>query len=205
MGGRQSVQTDVERRPRSNSAVEAAAEIGANTRRHASTSAVSTRDGTHHAHGSTSDSDDDGGGTASSNIHAGSLSGFRLITSSGRPLNRSHLAQFFQSQGPSGRAHHRRSMGMFQLLAQDVKCPVCNTVVPSDDAEVHLVMCLTRPRLTYNDDVLTDDKGECAICLEDMAVGDKIARLPCLCIYHKKCIDDWFERKNCCPEHPGDD
>ncbi|KAK6051829.1 hypothetical protein COOONC_10667 [Cooperia oncophora] len=107
-------------------------------------------------------------------------------------------------------------------------------------------------------DVLTEDKGECTICLEEMLTGAVIARLPCLCIYHKqsrllqlityallctppppirrfptytehkrdlknetnkfiilanfvlmlilfRCIDDWFKRKNCCPEHPGDD
>ncbi|CAD5207248.1 unnamed protein product [Bursaphelenchus okinawaensis] len=88
---------------------------------------------------------------------------------------------------------------------RDVKCPVCHKRIPSDEAEVHLVMCFTRPKIAYNEDVLSDEKGECAICLEEMDVGQTIARLPCLCIYHKKCIDDWFRRKNCCPEHPGDD
>ncbi|NP_001360589.1 E3 ubiquitin-protein ligase ZNRF1 [Caenorhabditis elegans] len=98
--------------------------------------------------------------------------------------------------------HSRRSVPVFMM---DMKCPVCHKVVPSDDADIHLVMCLTRPKITYNDDVLKDDKGECSICLEDLEAGHKIARLPCLCIYHKQCIDDWFKRKNCCPEHPGDD
>lgn len=59
-------------------------------------------------------------------------------------------------------------------------------------------------RVTYNVDRLTQDKGECAICLEDLAEGNVIARLPCLCIYHKKCIDSWFKRRPVCPEHPGD-
>lgn len=36
------------------------------------------------------------------------------------------------------------------------------------------------------EDTLTEDKGECVICLEELAKGDTIARLPCLCIYHKK-------------------
>lgn len=36
------------------------------------------------------------------------------------------------------------------------------------------------------DDVLLEDKGECVICLEELATGDNIARLPCLCIYHKR-------------------
>lgn len=35
------------------------------------------------------------------------------------------------------------------------------------------------------DDVLSQDSGECSICLDDMVQGDTIARLPCLCVYHK--------------------
>ena len=37
----------------------------------------------------------------------------------------------------------------------------------------------------FTEDVLDEDKGECVICLEEMEQGDTIARLPCLCIYHK--------------------
>lgn len=36
-----------------------------------------------------------------------------------------------------------------------------------------------------SEDVLSKDAGECAICLEELQQGDTIARLPCLCIYHK--------------------
>jgi len=85
-----------------------------------------------------------------------------------------------------------------------IKCPVCSKFVLPDDIECHLVMCLTRPRLSYNEDVLNDAKGECVICLEELSAGDTIARLPCLCIYHKGCIDQWFEVNRSCPEHPGD-
>ncbi|KPI97129.1 E3 ubiquitin-protein ligase ZNRF2 [Papilio xuthus] len=85
-----------------------------------------------------------------------------------------------------------------------IKCPVCSKFVLPDDIECHLVMCLTRPRLSYNEDVLSDAKGECVICLEELCAGDTIARLPCLCIYHKGCIDQWFEVNRSCPEHPGD-
>ncbi|XP_047416562.1 E3 ubiquitin-protein ligase ZNRF2 isoform X1 [Sciurus carolinensis] len=122
------------------------------------------------------------------------------------------------------------------------KCPVCSKFVPSDEMDLHLVMCLTKPRITYNDtiqpsrqlrfsldyftfqlllfstaiiegsrtknksseDVLSKDAGECAICLEELQQGDTIARLPCLCIYHKSCIDEWFEVNRSCPEHPSD-
>ncbi|XP_035791815.1 E3 ubiquitin-protein ligase ZNRF2-like [Anopheles albimanus] len=85
-----------------------------------------------------------------------------------------------------------------------IKCPVCSKFVMPDDIECHLVMCLTKPRLSYNEDCLADAKGECVICLEDLSPGDIIARLPCLCIYHKGCIDKWFEVNRSCPEHPGD-
>ncbi|XP_047663667.1 E3 ubiquitin-protein ligase znrf2-like isoform X6 [Tachysurus fulvidraco] len=30
-------------------------------------------------------------------------------------------------------------------------CPVCSKFVASDEIDLHLVMCLTKPRLTYND------------------------------------------------------
>ncbi|NXP11089.1 ZNRF1 ligase, partial [Thinocorus orbignyianus] len=69
-----------------------------------------------------------------------------------------------------------------------------------------------------SEDVLSKDAGECAICLEELQQGDTIARLPCLCIYHKRqvflgmpikfqkvvCIDEWFEVNRSCPEHPSD-
>ncbi|XP_073667618.1 E3 ubiquitin-protein ligase znrf2 [Paramisgurnus dabryanus] len=84
------------------------------------------------------------------------------------------------------------------------KCPVCSKFVSSDEMDLHLVMCLTKPRVTYNEDVLVKDTGECAICLEELIQGDTIARLPCLCIYHKGCIDEWFEVNRSCPEHPSD-
>lgn len=84
------------------------------------------------------------------------------------------------------------------------KCPVCSVFVSSDEMDLHLVLCLTKPRVTYNEDVLTKDAGECAICLEELQQGDTIARLPCLCIYHKSCIDEWFQVNRSCPEHPSD-
>ena len=37
--------------------------------------------------------------------------------------------------------------------------------------------------------------GECPICFEDMEVGDKVARLECLCVFHYKCIKSWIQKK----------
>ena len=36
------------------------------------------------------------------------------------------------------------------------KCPVCSHIVLPDEAEYHLVMCLTKPRINYN--------GESMLC-----------------------------------------
>ncbi|KAG8430582.1 hypothetical protein GDO86_020351, partial [Hymenochirus boettgeri] len=30
------------------------------------------------------------------------------------------------------------------------KCPVCSKFIPTDEMDLHLVMCLTKPRITYN-------------------------------------------------------
>ncbi|XP_060535903.1 E3 ubiquitin-protein ligase ZNRF1 [Cylas formicarius] len=103
-----------------------------------------------------------------------------------------------------GRVYAAHSLPGHIWSLNGIKCPVCSKFVVPDDIECHLVMCLTKPRLSYNEDVLTDDKGECVICLDDLSQGDVIARLPCLCIYHKACIDQWFEVNRSCPEHPGD-
>lgn len=48
---------------------------------------------------------------------------------------------------------------------------------------------------------LIDD--ECVICLEDLRPGDKVGRLECLCVFHYKCIKDWFNKKTYgeCPVH----
>lgn len=110
---------------------------------------------------------------------------------------------------PEDRPRSRSLVGAalpFHLFSfHGIKCPVCSKFIQADDVECHLVMCLTKPRVSYNDDVLQEDKGgECVICFEDLLQGDTIARLPCLCIYHKTCIDQWFKINRSCPEHPSD-
>ena len=107
---------------------------------------------------------------------------------------------------PPGAGHgHRGAHRLINL--SDIKCPVCNkTVRCIDDFEVHVVMCLTRPKLTYNEEIVDESKGEeCVICFDEFEKGQIVARLPCLCIYHKGCLDDWFKVNNVCPQHPPDD
>lgn len=40
---------------------------------------------------------------------------------------------------------------------------------------------------------------QCQVCLEEFKSGDDIRTLPCLHIYHKKCIDQWLVRNRTCP------
>lgn len=47
-----------------------------------------------------------------------------------------------------------------------------------------------------------DNMGEqtkCAICLEAFTDGDELKTLPCLHIYHQKCIEQWLPLDNSCP------
>lgn len=64
-----------------------------------------------------------------------------------------------------------------QKVKRSRECNGCNSIIVQHkifDIGCHVA-----------EDVLSDDKGECVICLEELSQGDTIARLPCLCIYHK--------------------
>lgn len=36
------------------------------------------------------------------------------------------------------------------FLSAGFKCPVCSKFVSSEEMDLHLVLCLTKPRVTYN-------------------------------------------------------
>ncbi|KAL2022707.1 hypothetical protein VTK56DRAFT_4788 [Thermocarpiscus australiensis] len=49
------------------------------------------------------------------------------------------------------------------------------------------------------------DSAECSICLEEFEVGVPMARLECLCRFHRRCISAWWERHpGRCPMHQHD-
>uniref|UniRef100_A0A9J2Q606 RING-type E3 ubiquitin transferase n=1 Tax=Ascaris lumbricoides TaxID=6252 RepID=A0A9J2Q606_ASCLU len=151
MGGRQSVQTDVHRRPRSNSAVEpTSVSVALTTHRNPSRSITgvggSTALGGRVASDSASDSDEEGQ-AASSTLHPGTSDSIR------HPPLRFSIPHLRAHRSMTHDGTTRRSVPVFQILgrlSQDIKCPVCQKTVPSDEAEIHLVMCLTRPKITYN-------------------------------------------------------
>ena len=54
---------------------------------------------------------------------------------------------------------------------------------------------------TYIEDVnkLDNEKKNCVICLEDFKTGDKAVILPCIHMFHTKCIKNWLKTQNSCP------
>ncbi len=75
--------------------------------------------------------------------------------------------------------------------------------IPSIDIQQIYIDELFLPSY-YNTEILTENlqhEQECAICFEPFYQRDIIARLECLCIYHKRCLDQWNQRKRCCPLH----
>ncbi|CAF0790337.1 unnamed protein product [Didymodactylos carnosus] len=54
----------------------------------------------------------------------------------------------------------------------------------------------------HNEEIMRHDLNEeCAICLETFEKGQTVARLECLCVYHKSCIEVWAMQKRVCPQH----
>lgn len=50
------------------------------------------------------------------------------------------------------------------------------------------------------------DSAECTICLEEFEVGVPMARLECLCRFHRACISRWFAKNpGRCPVHQHGD
>jgi hypothetical protein len=32
-------------------------------------------------------------------------------------------------------------------------------------------------------------------------MGETIARVECMCVFHKCCLEQWYAKKRCCPFH----
>ncbi|XP_015255025.1 E3 ubiquitin-protein ligase ZNRF1 [Cyprinodon tularosa] len=125
------------------------------------------------------------------------------------PGNRHSSSRSVGNRSARVRGSHQRPVseawiGLYRVNNRhgNIRCPFCSKPFPGGRIEDHLMSCLTSPPLPYNTDVLSKDSGECSICLEDLVQGETIARLACLCVYHKSCIDSWSKVKPCCPEHP---
>lgn len=106
-------------------------------------------------------------------------------------------------------------------LDDSSNCPICGIKfhdTPPHEREAHIDHCLKEAEFSGSPDKqhranrmiiyrLTEREAsgleECVICFEDFKHGDSVGRLECLCIYHERCILDWFARKGAgeCPVH----
>ncbi|RVE60983.1 hypothetical protein OJAV_G00166130 [Oryzias javanicus] len=115
------------------------------------------------------------------------------LPGSRHPSSRSVSARSVRVRGTHQRPVSDAWIGLYRVNNRhgNIRCPFCSKPFPGGRIEDHLLSCLTSPTLPYNTDVLSKDSGECSICLEDLVQGETIARLACLCVYHKSCIDSW--------------
>lgn len=43
------------------------------------------------------------------------------------------------------------------------------------------------------------DQCSCNVCMEDYVAGERVRAMPCLHIFHRKCIDQWLMKNKLCP------
>jgi len=64
------------------------------------------------------------------------------------------------------------------------------------DKRARLVSSL--PKESYHCDH-HKDLIECDVCLEDYVAGDELLRLPCMHVFHCKCVTPWLLKSGMCP------
>ncbi|KAG6155168.1 hypothetical protein E4U36_001586 [Claviceps purpurea] len=120
-------------------------------------------------------------------------------------------------------------------IAEEDECPVCHGELPARSLpdfeslrEAHINACVQShstygsPRRRHGEDSAPAprrsgmhvypatekdcvDDAECTICLEEFVVGVPMARLECLCRFHRSCISAWFvNHPGRCPVHQHD-
>ncbi|KAJ4801787.1 E3 ubiquitin-protein ligase [Rhynchospora pubera] len=57
------------------------------------------------------------------------------------------------------------------------------------------------PVVDLNEEILgkLGHESECAVCRENLVVGDKMQELPCKHLFHPPCLKPWLDENNSCP------
>ena len=55
------------------------------------------------------------------------------------------------------------------------------------------------PTSTFDGSAARSGQKDCVICCEEYKKGDQLLTLPCVHIYHKKCIATWLQQQSSCP------
>lgn len=154
-------------------------------------------------------------------------------SSSYRAARHRSMLEVGQSSSSAAAAQRRPLPPDPPQLPEEDECPVCHRELPAQDLpnsealrEAHINMCITAhstyggtptgegagimPRRTgmfpyFATEKDCVDSAECTICLEEFEVGVPMARLECLCRFHRECISRWFAKNpGRCPVHQHD-
>lgn len=78
----------------------------------------------------------------------------------------------------------------------------------SPPASASTLRNLPRVKVTAYD-IAANESPECAICIDDLVIGEPALRLPCDHLFHESCVEVWLKKSNECPvcrwELPTDD
>ncbi|CAL9768082.1 unnamed protein product [Musa acuminata subsp. burmannicoides] len=57
------------------------------------------------------------------------------------------------------------------------------------------------PVVTVTEEIMArlGSETECAVCRENLAIGDKMQELPCKHLFHPPCLKPWLDEHNSCP------
>ncbi|RBR15552.1 uncharacterized protein FIESC28_07317 [Fusarium coffeatum] len=152
--------------------------------------------------------------------------------SSAQAASPSSYPERYSSLGES--SSRQRALPPTPQIAEEDECPICHRELPSQSLpnaealrESHITTCIqthstygtprggeggapVAPRRTGMYTYVATEKdciddAECTICLEEFTVGVPMARLECLCRFHRACISSWFvKHPGRCPVHQHD-
>ena len=83
---------------------------------------------------------------------------------------------------------------LFAIVSTSSKCgECCYTAIKTE--------CRKSKLKSLHEDLISTSSAICSICLDDYSdTGVAIIQLDCGHIYHKKCIHEWLDNNDTCPE-----
>lgn len=95
---------------------------------------------------------------------------------------------------------HKSSYNRRQLQSSDKdRLHINDDHSPSFNGQLTGKSDRTEPSEPPTPTELAEGEDTCAVCLDELVVGNRVRRLPCDHVFHSDCIRTWLRRKNACP------